>query len=339
MPLIDLPEVEIDQQLKTALASSFSTDSGLILDGAGLSWSLWRADGLEAWWYFFEETIDAPMGRKLANASCDEEEWLLGGGQLDAEGLFKRRKSLRLLDDRWWLHGWGAPSLKPCGIERGILTPIVSGILQADLEHLDGCRYRMRWEQRGPDATRLILDPSNAPLSPAGPSRNSSTYQAGSPFQIDVEAGWRIDGQQHCLLPAGMFGRIEESCAGLVAAISADERAAWPELSEGSLSMAIASYRLFIAGEELFMAIDSEGWLDTVDAVFGRKGLGTPLKVESIDSHGGVRLEYASIPLIGITLGVLAAAWTRCEGRPVKVEFSQNSASIIIELSSRHKLA
>jgi hypothetical protein len=136
-----------------------------------------------------------------------------------------------------------------------------------------------------------------------------------------------------------MFARIEESCAGLVATISADERASWPELSEGSLSMAIASYRLFIAGEELFMAIDSDGWLDSVNAVFGSKGLGTPRKVESIDSHGGVRLEYTSIPLPSITLGVLAAAWTRCEGRPVKVELSQNSTSIIIELSSRHKLA
>ena len=43
----------------------------------------WRTDGLDSWWNFFEEIIDNPMGRKLVNAACDEEEWLLNSQELD----------------------------------------------------------------------------------------------------------------------------------------------------------------------------------------------------------------------------------------------------------------
>ena len=67
----------------------------MILDKQGHCWYRWRSDGLEAWWRIFEEIIDAPMGRKLANAACDEEEGLLNSGELDFTGFFVRKKSLR----------------------------------------------------------------------------------------------------------------------------------------------------------------------------------------------------------------------------------------------------
>ena len=75
MPLIDEAEAILDGDLMSILESSFSTRDGLILDNHGNAWFRWRADGLDAWWRMFEETIDSPMGRRLANSACDEEEW------------------------------------------------------------------------------------------------------------------------------------------------------------------------------------------------------------------------------------------------------------------------
>ena len=96
MPLIDESDSLLDASLILSLRENFSYRDGLILDEQGQCWYRWRSDGLEAWWRMFEEIIDAPMGRKLANAACDEEEALLNSGALDFTGLFKRKKISKL---------------------------------------------------------------------------------------------------------------------------------------------------------------------------------------------------------------------------------------------------
>ena len=46
----------------------------------------------------FEEIIDKPMGRRLANSACDEEEHLLSEGIIEATGLFKTSKVNKLVE-------------------------------------------------------------------------------------------------------------------------------------------------------------------------------------------------------------------------------------------------
>ena len=91
MPLIDEENNHLDVELMSDVASVFSTKNGLIIDENGNQWYLWRIDGLDSWWRFFEEIIDAPMGRKLANAACDEEEFLLGNIELNFNGFFRKK--------------------------------------------------------------------------------------------------------------------------------------------------------------------------------------------------------------------------------------------------------
>ena len=73
MPLIDEPDTLLDRELM-ANSQSLHYRDGMIIDGDGNCWYNWRSDGLDSWWRFFEEIIDNPMGRRLANAACDEEE-------------------------------------------------------------------------------------------------------------------------------------------------------------------------------------------------------------------------------------------------------------------------
>ena len=339
MPLIDGLEVKISQEITERYANEFTTSAGMLLDKAGLAWMRWRVDGLEAWWNFFEECIDVPMGRRLANAACDEEEWLISSGQLDVSGFFKNRKSVTTINSRWELFGWGQPLISPPGVESGVLTPIVCGFLQADLERKNNCRYRMRWEQKSSEHCRLNLENSTSPIVPAPPPPKSESYQLGLPTSLQIENKWCLEGKRHCLLPAGLFSRLEDACAGFTANISEDERAAWPERGDGFLAMALASFRLFVAGEELFMAADAAGWKDSVSVLFGERGLGSPSKVEFVDNHGGVELHFDWLPFLPISVGMIAAAWTRCEGRPVKVELSVNNSEITVRLSSRYELA
>ena len=134
MPLIDEAETLLDVQLMSHLVNNFTTRNGLIIDKYGNSWFRWRADGLDSWWRMFEETIDSPMGRKLANSACDEEEWLLNSGSLDHTGFFRKKKALNSLTHRWKINGWGTPTLNPPSFRSVGLNPIFAGILQADIE-------------------------------------------------------------------------------------------------------------------------------------------------------------------------------------------------------------
>ena len=337
MPLIDEAENLLDNNLMDRIANNFTSRNGLIIDNDGNCWYRWRSDGLDTWWRFFEEIIDAPMGRKLVNSACDEEEWLLNSGELDYSGLFRKKKVKLALIDRWALHGWGVPNLKPPSFESSGLKPLFAGILQADIERINSMRYRMLWEEKSAETALLTLNETNLPVPNAKSSYDA--YQKGESLQIEVEKGWRIDGLKYILLPVGLFKRLEEACAGLVAKISEDERKSWPQVADGFLALALAAKKLFIAGEEIFLAADARGWMDSCESYFSPRGLASPISVNSIDSNGGIELLFKEIPLPSITVGYLAGAWVRCEGRPVKVELNYDGNHCHIRLQSRYEIS
>ena len=106
MPLIDEENNLLDVELMSEVAINFSRNNGLIVDKNGNQWYLWRVDGLDSWWRFFEEVIDAPMGRKLANSACDEEENLLEFDMIDFTGFFRKKKTklaLKISLENTWL--------------------------------------------------------------------------------------------------------------------------------------------------------------------------------------------------------------------------------------------
>ena len=336
MPLIDESESILDAELILALRENFTYRDGLIIDELGHCWYRWRSDGLDAWWRIFEEIIDAPMGRKLANSACDEEEGLLNSGSLDFTGLFRRKKATQALEYRWWLHGWGKPNIKPPNFTSTGLTPLFAGIFQADFERINSKRYRMRWEEKSSENCVLTLDESDLPVVASKP--RGKTFSDGDSYDIKVESNWKIDGLKHHLLPVGIFTRLQDSCAGLTANISEDERNSWPAISDGFLAFALAAKRLFIAGEEIFLAADANGWLDSCKSFFGPMGMSYPISSTELDSNGGIELKFTEIPLLSLTAGFLAGAWVRCEGRPVKVAIREEDNFTFISLQTRYEL-
>ena len=336
MPLIDESESILDAELILALRDNFTYRDGLIIDKLGHCWYRWRSDGLDAWWRIFEEIIDAPMGRKLANSACDEEEGLLNSGSLDFTGLFRRKKATQALEYRWWLHGWGKPNIKPPNFTSTGLTPLFAGIFQADFERINSKRYRMRWEEKSSENCVLTLDESDLPVVASKP--RGKTFSDGDSYDIKVESNWKIDGLKHHLLPVGIFTRLQDSCAGLTANISEDERNSWPAISDGFLAFALAAKRLFIAGEEIFLAADANGWLDSCKSFFGPMGMSYPISSTELDSNGGIELKFTEIPLLSLTAGFLAGAWVRCEGRPVKVAIREEDNFTFISLQTRYEL-
>ena len=120
--------------------------------------------------------------------------------------------------------------------------------------------------------------------------------------------------------------------------ISEDERNSWPAISDGFLAFALAAKRLFIAGEEIFLAADANGWLDSCKSFFGPMGMSYPISSTELDSNGGIELKFTEIPLLSLTAGFLAGAWVRCEGRPVKVAIREEDNFTFISLQTRYEL-
>ena len=212
MPLIDEENNHLDVELMSDVASVFSTKNGLIIDDIGNQWYLWRVDGLDSWWRFFEEIIDAPMGRKLANAACDEEEFLLENIELNFNGFFRKKDKAAL--EAVETSRMGPTKHFSASFESTGLTPVFSGILQAQLEKINSTRYRMLWEDKSPQTTLLTLEPTSIPLTKS----NSvlPLQEKGKPLLLELESGWRIDGLGHLLLPVGIFKRLEMACSGIV---------------------------------------------------------------------------------------------------------------------------
>ena len=195
----------------------------------------------------------------------------------------------------------------------------------------------MLWEEKSPLTTVLTLETTSIPLTEANPVL--PLHPKGDPLLIELETGWRIDGLGHFMLPIGLFKRLELSCSGLIADITEDERNSWPDFGDGFLSLAIACKRLFIAGEELFLAADIDGWIDSCKSFFGFRGLSSPISGKSLNSPGGIELKFKRVPCLAMTVGYLAGAWVRCEGRPVKVSVNRSDNFDVIRLESRHEIS
>lgn len=336
MPLIDESELKLDSGLMQALKENFGFSDGLIIDSSGNSWQLWRCDEIDAWWRLFEEIIDAPMGRKLANAGCDEEEYLLQNGQLDFVGLFSRKKAFKAMKSRWLMHGWGDPDHKSNSFITRSLNPLIAGLMQAQLERINGERYRMRWEQKSYGSCFLSLEKSNNTIPDS--KKIGSQYKSDEGLNIEVEYGWKIDGVDYHMLASGIFLRLQNFCGGLTANLSEDDRSCWPDLDDGFISIASASKELFINGEEIFLAADADGWKDSCNSILGSRGLGSPLSVSTIDDKGGVQLIFKDLPTPSIVTGMLAGMWVRCEGRPVKVSLECDDDQTIITLQCKYEI-
>ena len=132
-----------------------------------------------------------------------------------------------------------------------------------------------------------------------------NSLSPGIPYTVEVESDWKIDGVSHFLLPSGLFIRLQQSCAGLTANLSDDERNCWPSLDDGfpffgDCKQEVVHRR---AGDILGSRCR---WLErNCAAHFGSIGLSIPSTVEMIDSRGAVRLNFNELR----NLHYLLAVW------------------------------
>jgi hypothetical protein len=339
-------DLQLDERLVDLVATSFTVDEGLFIDGNGNPWLFYSAREFESWWLLFEEKISAPMGRRLANCMVDEESWQISQEDIFAvSGLFKGKKRIQALQKRWECRGWGQPDLQNLSVNNRLITPFSAGCLHAAAESLSVGRLRMRWQEQGKDFCDLILEPTgdDKPRIIPPPTRewDLNAHSTGNtPLQLELMKGYEVEGERHCLLPAGLFSRLLDACAGLNTIHTKEN---WQIEGEGYLdgfiAMAEAQKQVFLDSEQHVLIAEPEHWLSVYENLFSTKGFGKAISVKEIDRNGGVELTFEHLPFAALTGGMLAGAWQRAQGRPVKLSLKGIKGSWCIELSSLHQLA
>ena len=339
-------DLQLDETLIDLVASSFTVKDGIFLAKNGSPWLLYSAREFERWWLLFEENIATPMGRRLANCMVDEESWQISNdGLFSINGLFKSKKRNLALKRRWECRGWGVPDLNDLSISDSLITPFSSGCLHAAVENLSTERLRMRWQEHGKSLCQLILEPTgdDKPKIIAPPTRpwDLSDFGGGEKaLQLELMKGYDIEGERHCLLPAGLFSRLLNACAGLNSIHSTENWNVDDEnYIDGFIAIAEAQKQVFLESEMHVLISETKNWLDICDELFCTRGFGKANSVKEIDSHGGIKLTFDHLPFAALTAGILAGAWQRAQGRPVKLSLKEVKGSWSIELTSQYQLA
>jgi hypothetical protein len=287
------------------------------------------------------------MGRRLANSAVEEESWLLANSDLvNIAGFFQKRKRNKFLVERWRNRGWGRPDFKNHIIQERLLTCLSAGFFHGALESVEESHFKVRWEDRGPTMCQLSFDPVDRGLMKTQPPPllfgEMEVPNSDESLVLDIESDFQIEGKRHCLLPAGLFARLLESTAGLQTVV---DKHTWDldnlnfKFKDGFIAMAEAMKKLFLSLEQHILILEPSDWIDICHNICSNRGFGIPVDVESLDKHGGVSLNFEILPFAPLTVGLLAAAWQRAEGRPVKVKVSKQSGSFAVNLSSFHKIA
>ena len=339
-------DLQLDERLIDLVSASFTVNNGIFLAKNGSPWLLYSTREFERWWLLFEENIATPMGRRLANCMVDEESWQISIDDLfSVNGLFKSKKRNLALKRRWESRGWGIPDLVNLSVNNGLITPFSSGCLHAAAENLSTERLKMRWQEHGKSLCQIILEPTgnDKPKIIAPPTRPWDVIDIASgekTLEIELMKGYEIEGERHCLLPAGLFSRLLNSCAGLNS-INPTEN--WniegESYIDGFIAIAEAQKQVFLESEKHVLISEPENWLDICEELFSSRGFGKALSVKEIDIHGGIELTFGHLPFAALTAGKLAGAWQRAQGRPVKLSLKGVKGSWAIELTSQYQLA
>lgn len=368
MPLVDSQEEEGSPELVAALVNRFpSQKNGLMVADSGRTtpYLFLAATEFELWIAEIEDVIGIPIGRKLAHAAAESEEFRLECLREEMPNpIFGRmKKRIEWINRNWELRNLG--QLQLLKVDKSGATIIVhsrphssigAGMSAATYEYLTGNRFKFHWSDDGYSETlvTLELDGRNIPAANRidgrwkdadGGSRGAEGMHPLSLAFKESSGCWSIDGIRLAAIPQDLLLRMEESLLPTILDSPKDEgcRFTWHRLSDRERekvwsAFAEASKRRFLTNDAMVLIAEVEHWVHIGHRFLSRSGLGAIQGAESIDENGGVRLSCRTLYHPALACGLLAGVWERSEGRPASVSWSSDHKGHIIEISSQHTI-
>ncbi len=366
MPLIDDPMDESTPWLIEKLHEVYSSsDNGLILDKCIESMPVWcvQLSAFERWFSELEGITDQTLGRRLAYASAESEEWRWNlAPPLPKSWLGQQKKRIAAINLDWSLRGLGQFAMMESSPDTGTLlvanrahTALAAGMGNAVWECIQEQRFRFQWSDRGAGETvvQSTLDTRQIPTPTIAhyPWTDVTGNIVGDERLYDrarheADGLWTVEGNRTVILPRDLLLRFETLALPYLASTirSTDSRTHWSDITEPEKivfwdAMAEASRLQFLASGELVLIASAEHWLSVSKRHLALQGLGCVTKAKQIDAHGGVELHIPAALHPAIVVGRLIGCWERAEGRPAKASWSTSDGGHTVKLESRREIA
>jgi len=369
VPIVDESPDERTTWLAEALGQRFQpTPSGLILENRSRRPPTYfvQVSEFELWLGEVEEHLQLTLGRRLAHASAESEEWRQSAAdRTPPKPFFKRQqKQLEWVNEDLELRGHG--KLEVLSDEGGRATLLVrdrahpaiaAGIAVSMWERINNQRFRFHWTDDGTSESlvTLELDSRSIPAAEAvvvewaDTERNDAEGGGEHPLSLARHEGpgnWTIDGARMMSITQDLMVRFEETTLAHLTEKSrnAEPNCEWIGVTDAERvklwdAISEASRKRFIASGEMVLVGEPEHWLHVGHRFLSRTGLGGVKSAESLDEHGGVRLTLEAAFHPAMTIGTLLGAWERAEARPATAVWSKSRAGHIVELRPQHDIA
>ena len=365
MPLVDDPMDESTPWLIEELMQRFpSLDNGFILDEINQqpTWCL-TVSGFEMWFSELEGILDQTLGRRLAHAAAESEEWHWNQlPPLPKSWFNQEKKRLSVINQDWNLRGLGQLDILEKGSESNTIivanrafTALAAGIGNAAWECIHEQRYRFQWSDRGAGETVIELTGDPRQIPPPSKSNTGWHDHHGKTCtdarlfhraRFEVEGLWTVEGNRVMMLSRDCLLRFEDLAEAYLSSTerSTDSRTTWDGLNSHEQivmwdAMAEASRKQFLGAGELVLVASAEHWIDVATRHLSMQGLGRVTKADEIDDYGGVKLHLSAALHPAIVTGRLLGCWERAEGRGAQAEWKTTDDGHRIILKNRREIA
>ena len=377
VPIVDMPNQEYSVELENLLLERFLWNkSGLILDTKCSNDPQWlvSASSLLKWFSNVEDVLAQPIGRRIAHAAAESEEWRMSLLGDIPKPIFKRqKKQLEWLNSEWESRGLGQLKYLPkiseiqeeleVKIKERVLTALSAGMGNAAIEYILSTRTKFRWQDQGEKEGLIFVQedkkdvPSAQEFVPSWINRNKLSFDKHqrsenyNPLKrpiLEFPGNWELFGVRHHLIGLDFINRLDDIIKPYLAehTIYTDSRTEWNATDkldkEGKIlwdAYAESACKLFIESGNLAMVAEPEHWRGICETELSEKGLGELISVESIDSHGGIEMKFSQIFHPALVTGILLGCWSRAEGRNAAANWEQNSDFHSIKLYSQREIA
>lgn len=323
--------------------------------------ALFSVHGFETWFHGLEQRLGQSLGRRLAHAALEHEEFMLSksafsypsGREASNWTDYKRNWQSRGLGKYTSLEDEETSRLL---IEHPASAPICAGIITATWECATGSRHKFVWSQNAQAGLVVTLEPDSLETPTPSASRIAwqdslpgltnldATESAWEDLRIDSDGIWSIMQERRMVIHRDLILRFEEFCLAYIDGLKDGRKEmSWPLEDEQRIawwSAAADSMRQSVFESGILILVSNpEDWLNISSRHLGLKGLGSVENVREIDAQGGVELTLSGCFHPALTGGVLLACWERAHGRQGNLRCTFNSGSVHLLIGSAVTIA
>jgi len=338
-------------------------NNGFIIDSKRNNSLVWKVnvDLFENFLSGIERRSGQSLGRRLAHASSESEEWLSHDSKVKSPPKQNPKKWKKTRYD-WQERGLGSFELIDNNPEVRVLItnpingPLCAGVFSAIWESSTNTRHRFRWNQNTSDSLMLSMSKDDVKI-PKPKFQSCHWFQnnvnSSSVYDEDLwdtlltmDGGqWSIMGVRMAMIHQDLILRFESYFLPHVNYIheGRENSYLWDGLdTKDSLLWTIFSDTMreifFNQGHHVIISQEQD-WIRVGHRHLSRNGLGSIDSVNTIDDFGGVEIFFSSCFHPAIFCGVLSGCWERAYGRNVKSEFRVESNANVLKLMSSAEIS